>query len=58
MGNDFGEALGCFSLIAVIAIVLTMLFTGYFIYDKTGTQTFESKFKINPDYRLEANGKK
>ena len=57
MGEGLGQVFGCLVTIAIIGFICTIGFTGYTIYDKTGTQTYESKVVIEPDYRLEANGK-
>lgn len=56
--EGIGQAIGCLFVIAVAAIIGTIGFGGYVLYDKTGTQTYESKVRVKPDYRLEANGKK
>ena len=58
MGEGIGEALGCLAAIAIAGIIAFVGYTGYFIYDKTGTQNYESKIIIKPDYRLESKGKK
>jgi hypothetical protein len=58
MGEEIGEALGCLATIAIIGIISFIVYTGYFIYDKTGIQTYESKVIVKPDYRLESKGKK
>jgi hypothetical protein len=58
MGEGIGEALGCLATIAIVGIISFVSYTGYFIYDKTGTQTYESKVIVKPDYRLESKGKK
>lgn len=57
MGEGIGEALGCLATIAIVGIISFILYTGYFIYDKTGVQTIESKVIVKPDYRLESKGK-
>ena len=57
-GGAIGEAFGCLLVIAVVGILGTIGFAGYTIYDKTGSQTYESRTVLKPDYRLEANGKK
>lgn len=58
MFDGLGEAFGCLVTISIIGIICTIGFASYTIYDKTGTQTYESKTVLKPDYRLEANGKK
>lgn len=58
MGNALGQILGFLLLMSVVGTVLALVFVGYILYDKTGTQTIESKTIVKPDYRLEANGKK
>lgn len=58
MGEGIGQAIGCLAVIAIIGIISFIIYTGYFIYDKTGIQTYESKVIVKPDYRLESNGKK
>jgi hypothetical protein len=58
MGEGIGQAIGCLLVIAIIGIISFIVYTGYFIYDKTGIQTYESKVIVKPDYRLESKGKK
>ena len=57
-GGAIGEAFGCLITIAITSVIVAIGFTVYCIYDKSGTESFESKTIIKPDYRLEANGKK
>ena len=52
------EAFRCLITIAIVGIIAIVGYTGYFIYDKTGTQTFESKVIIKPEIKLETDGKK
>ena len=56
--EGLGEALGCLATIAIVGIISFILYTGYFIYDKTGVQTIESKVIIKPEIKLETDGKK
>lgn len=56
--EGLGEALGCLATIAIVGIISFILYTGYFIYDKTGVQTIESKIIIQPEIKLETDGKK
>ena len=56
--EGLGEALGCLATIAIIGIISFILYTGYFIYDKTGVQTIESKVIVKPEIKLETDGKK
>ena len=56
--EGLGEALGCLATIAIVGIISFVLYTGYFIYDKTGVQTIESKVIIEPEIKLETDGKK
>jgi hypothetical protein len=56
--EGLGEALGCLATIAIVGIISFVLYTGYFIYDKTGVQTIESKVIIQPEIKLETDGKK
>ena len=56
--DGLGEALGCLATIAIVGIIAIVGYTGYFIYDKTGTQTLESKVIIQPEIKLETDGKK
>lgn len=56
--DGLGEAFGCLITIAIVGIISFFLYTAYFIYDKTGTQTFESKVIIHPEIKLETDGKK
>jgi hypothetical protein len=44
--------------VGMVGLIGTIGLGIYVIYENTGTQTYESKVKIKPDYRLEANGKK
>jgi len=56
--EGLGEALGCLATIAIVGIISFVLYTGYFIYDKTGVQTIESKIIVQPEIKLETDGKK
>jgi len=56
--EGLGEALGCLATIAIVGIISFILYTGYFIYDKTGVQTIESKVIVKPEIKLETDGKK
>lgn len=56
--EGLGEALGCLATIAIIGIISFILYTGYFIYDKTGVQTIDSKVIVKPEIKLETDGKK
>lgn len=56
--EGLGEALGCLATIAIVGIISFVLYTGYFIYDKTGVQTIESKVAVQPEIKLETDGKK
>jgi hypothetical protein len=56
--DGLGEALGCLATIAIVGIISFILYTGYFIYDKTGVQTIESKVIVQPEIKLETDGKK
>ena len=56
--EGLGEALGCLATIAIVGIISFVLYTGYFIYDKTGVQTIESKVIVQPEIKLETDGKK
>ena len=58
IADGIGEALGCFFTIAIVAIIATIGYTGYFIYDKIGEQTIESKVLITPEIKLEVNDNK
>lgn len=58
MLDGLGEAFGCLITIAIVGIIAIVGYTGYFIYDKTGTQTFESKVIIQPEIKLVTDGKK
>ena len=57
MGNAIGQVLGFLLLSAIVCAVLALSFRGYILYHSTGEQTIESKTIVEPDYRLEANGK-
>jgi len=56
--EGLGEALGCLATIAIIGIISFILYSGYFIYDKTGVQTIDSKVIVKPEIKLETDGKK
>lgn len=58
MGNALGQVLGFLLLSAIVCAVLALSFGGYILYHSTGEQIIESKTIVEPDYRLEANGKK
>lgn len=52
--DNIGKGLGCLLFFAIAGVIIG----GYLIWDNTGTQTIESKVKVKPDFRLEADGKK
>jgi hypothetical protein len=56
--DGLGQAFGCLATIAIVGIISFIVYTGYFIYDKTGMQTFESNVIIKPKIKLETDGKK
>ena len=58
VSGDFGQGLGCIFAILVVGFIAFIGLGSYFAYDKTGKQTFESRVKIEPTYKLETDGKK
>ena len=56
MGEGIGNAIVGLLIIAIICIVFTFIFGIKLMFNTT--ETIESKTKIKPDYRLEANEKK
>ena len=56
MGENIGKAIMSLIIIAIIGIVLTFIFGIKWMFNTT--ETIESKTKIQPDFRLEVNGKK
>jgi hypothetical protein len=56
--DGIGKAFVYLVIIALAGIIAFVGYTGYFIYDKTGTQVFESKVIIQPEIKLETDGKK
>ena len=56
MGEGIGNAIVGLLIIAIIGIVLTFIFGIKLMFNTT--ETIESKTKIQPDFRLEVNGKK
>ena len=56
MGNGIGNVIIGLFIIAIIGILLSVIFGINLIFNNA--ETIESKTKIQPDYRLEANGKK
>ena len=57
IGLAIERGLGCLMYILVLAFFGFIGLVGYIIYDKTGEQTFESKVLVEPDFRIEGNGK-
>lgn len=55
--EGIGRAFGCLITIAIIGTVGIFGLGSWIAYDHIGTQTIESKTRVVPDYRLEANGK-
>lgn len=55
--NGISEGLGCIMYALVISFFAAIVLGGYTIYNKFGEQTFESKILIEPDFRVEGNGK-
>ena len=58
MLDGIGKVFGYLVVIAIAGIISFVCYTGYFIYDKTGKQVFESKVIIQPEIKLETDGKK
>lgn len=57
LSSSFEKELGCLMYILAISFFVAVGLGGYTIYNKFGEQTFESKILIEPDFRVEANGK-
>ena len=56
MGEGIGKVIMFLIFTAIIGSVLSVIFGMILIFNTT--ETIESKTKIQPDYRLEANGKR
>lgn len=56
MGEGIGKVIMFFVITTVICFVLSGIFGIILIFNNT--KSIESKTKIQPDYRLEANGKR
>ena len=56
MGEGIGNAIMGLFIMAIIGILLSIIFGITLIFNTA--EPIESKTKIQPDYRLEANGKK
>lgn len=57
-GEGIGDALGCLFAVAVMGVTLTIVFSVYYIYDSFRVKTYESKAIIQPEIKLETDGKK
>jgi hypothetical protein len=58
MFEGIGKAIGCLVVIALSTLLALLALVLYVIYDKTGTQTYESKVKIEPKIKYVTDGKK
>lgn len=56
MGEGIGKVIVFLIITAVIGFILSGIFGIILIF--SNTKSIESKTKIQPDYRLEANGKR
>jgi hypothetical protein len=56
MGENIGKAIMSLIIIALICLAVSVVLGITLIFNNTNT--IESKTKIQPDYHLEANGKK
>ena len=56
MGENIGKAIMTLIIIALICLVVSVVLGITLIFNNTNT--IESKTKIQPDFRLETNGKK
>jgi hypothetical protein len=56
MGEGIGKVIMFLIFTAIIGSVLSVIFGMILIFNTT--ETIESKTKIQPDFRLEANGKR
>jgi hypothetical protein len=58
MMEGIGQAIGCLVTIAVIGIIATLGFTGYFTWDYFKEKSIESTKRITPEIQLTTDGKK
>ena len=56
MGENIGKAIMTLIIIALICLAVSVVLGTTLIFNSTNT--IESKTKIQPDFRLEVNGKK
>lgn len=57
-GQGIAEAFGCLAVLAVVGVLGTIGFASYTLYTNIGTQTYESRTVVKPDYKLVTDGKK
>lgn len=57
MGEGIGKFIISLIIVSVISILLSIVFGISFIFNSSKEIILESKTKLEPDYRLEANGK-
>lgn len=55
--GGIAQGLGCIMYALVISFFAFIILGGYTVYNKFGEQTFESKVLVEPDFRIEGNGK-
>lgn len=57
MGEGIGKFIISLIIVSVISILLSIVFGISFIFNSSKEIILESETKLEPDYRLEANGK-
>jgi len=56
--QGISKFIGRLFILGIIGIICTIFFSIYLIYTKTGVQTYETKTKVQPEIKLETDGKK
>ena len=56
--DSLGQILAGLFVIAILGIVSFIGFSIYIFYDKSGEQIYESKIIVQPEIKLETDGKK
>ena len=56
--DSLGQILAGLFIIAILGVVSFIGFSVYIFYDKSGEQIYESKIIVQPEIKLETDGKK
>jgi len=56
--DSLGQILAGLFIIAILGVVSFIGFSIYIFYDKSGEQIYESKIIVQPEIKLETDGKK